>query len=208
MELDSWQCQGFGDNQLSPQIAVFTTFMHDHQNYYKNDLEQYFADKANIYRFQKPNDFLIAGSQVAPIIARYDYRLLQQIIVPKLASVKNWKLKMLGEHNLYNASLAAVVGKVFGISDRVIKKAITDFPGLSGRLELVKEIKGVKYYNDTTATSPQALFSAVKALAKYKGKIILLGGGTDANLDLAGYVKNIAPSVKKLSCLKVRPLIK
>ena len=53
LELDSWQLQGFGDTRTSPHIAVFTTFMRDHMNYYKGNMQQYFNDKANIFKHQK-----------------------------------------------------------------------------------------------------------------------------------------------------------
>ena len=65
LELDSWQLQGFGDMKISPHIAVFTSFMDDHMNYYKNDKELYFNDKANIYRNQHDGDILIASAQAA-----------------------------------------------------------------------------------------------------------------------------------------------
>ena len=68
MELDSWQLQGFADAKISPNIAVFTTFLPDHQNYYKNDMDRYFSDKANIYRWQKDEDCLIAGVKTAKLI--------------------------------------------------------------------------------------------------------------------------------------------
>ena len=51
LELDSWQLQGFGDLKISPNISVFTNLMPDHQNYYK-DMDEYFTDKANIFRHQ------------------------------------------------------------------------------------------------------------------------------------------------------------
>ena len=70
MELDSWQLQGFGEAKISPNIAVFTTFLPDHQNYYKNDMDKYFADKANIYRWQKEGDWLIVGSAIAKFIKK------------------------------------------------------------------------------------------------------------------------------------------
>ena len=60
LELDSWQLQGFGELQMSPHIAVFSNLMPDHQNYYK-DMEEYFADKANIYKYQHTGDTLVAG---------------------------------------------------------------------------------------------------------------------------------------------------
>jgi UDP-N-acetylmuramoylalanine--D-glutamate ligase len=58
LELDSWQLQGFGDLHISPDVAVFPNFMTDHQNYYKT-MEEYFLDKANIFRHQKEGDALI-----------------------------------------------------------------------------------------------------------------------------------------------------
>src|SRR3989338_3127728 len=63
MELDSWQLQGFGEAKISPNIAVFSTFLPDHQNYYKNDMDKYFSDKANIFKFQKENDYLVVGER-------------------------------------------------------------------------------------------------------------------------------------------------
>ncbi len=66
-ELDSWQCQGFGDAKLSPHIAVFTTLFPDHMNYYP-DIDRYLEDKAQIFLHQKPEDTLVMGSAVAPLI--------------------------------------------------------------------------------------------------------------------------------------------
>ena len=53
LELDSWQLQGFEESKISPHISVWTNFMPDHMNYYKNDMDRYFRDKAAIARFQK-----------------------------------------------------------------------------------------------------------------------------------------------------------
>src|SRR3972149_3099498 len=72
MELDSWQLQGFADAKISPNIAVFTTFLPDHQNYYKNDMDRYFSDKANIYRWQKESDRFITGLRVAKFVKKND----------------------------------------------------------------------------------------------------------------------------------------
>src|SRR3989344_3356414 len=72
LELDSWQLQGWGEVKMSPHVAVFTTLYSDHLNYYRNDLDAYLADKANIFLYQKPEDTLILGKQCTPtIIDRY-----------------------------------------------------------------------------------------------------------------------------------------
>src|SRR6185436_20205427 len=63
LELDSWQLQGFGDLAISPQIALFTNLMPDHQNYYR-DMDEYFLDKAHIFKHQKPGDTLIVGEGI------------------------------------------------------------------------------------------------------------------------------------------------
>ena len=61
MELDSWQLQGFEEAKIKSEHSRFYHFLPDHQNYYKNDMDKYFSDKANIYRWQKKGDWFIAG---------------------------------------------------------------------------------------------------------------------------------------------------
>lgn len=173
LELDSWQLQGFGDLKLSPQIAVFTNLLPDHLNYYGGDMEKYFADKANIFKYQKAGGTLVAGAQIAP-------RLLRDP-APELPA--DWRLKMPGEHNRENAALAKQVAAVLKIDPVVIKSVIENFPGVPGRLELVRDYQGIKIYNDTTSTTPDALLAGVSALATEAKNLILIMGGADKNLD-------------------------
>ncbi|MFA7394891.1 MAG: UDP-N-acetylmuramoyl-L-alanine--D-glutamate ligase [Candidatus Paceibacterota bacterium] len=204
MELDSWQLQGFGESRLSPSVALFTTFLSDHQNYYKNSMEQYFADKANIYRWQAKDDILLARPQVATEIKEKDkvgikgrFKVIKKSDLPA-----NWKHNLLGEHNLENIALALAAARELRVLDKVSKKAIAVFPGLPGRLEFIKEKGGIKYYNDTNATTPDAVLVALTALKKYKGKIILLGGGADKNLDYTTYAKAVRQNVKALALFR------
>ena len=200
MELDSWQLQGFADAKISPNIAVFTTFLPDHQNYYKNDMEKYFSDKANIYRWQKDEDCLIAGVKTAKLIKEKEKNSLKSRII--IADGKNiprgWKIKLLGEHNLANVALAAEAARKLGVKESTIKKSVEKFKGLPGRLEFIREAKGVKYYNDTTATTPEAVMAALDSLKESKGKIILIGGGADKNLEYDGYAKVVKKYIKVL----------
>jgi UDP-N-acetylmuramoylalanine--D-glutamate ligase len=201
MELDSWQLQGFGDSKISPNVSVFTNLMVDHQNYYKNDTEAYFNDKANIYRFQKTGDVIIAGKEIAS-------RIKSGKGAGKLISIsaKNfplgWKTKLIGEHNRFNVALAIEAARALGVKDSVIKKVVANFAGVPGRLELVREIKGVKYYNDTTATTPDGVMAAVYALKPYQGKIILIGGGNDKELDYKRYGQIVPKYLKGLILFK------
>src|SRR3989344_506813 len=99
LELDSWQLQGFGENKISPNISVFTTFFPDHLKYYKSHMRKYFSDKANIFKYQKKEDVLIAGSQALPFIKKWGGKVKSKIIVPKKELPNNWALSIPGEHN-------------------------------------------------------------------------------------------------------------
>ncbi len=197
LELDSWQCQGFGESKISPNIAVFTTFFPDHMNYYKNSMEDYFADKANIFNYQNKEDLLVVGKQALPFIKKIGGKIESNLVVPKTSLPVGWKLNIPGEHNIYDAMLAVEVARSLGIKDSVIKKALAAFKGVDGRLELVRTVRGIKIYNDTTATTPDAALVALKTLGvKGKKNIILITGGTDKLLDMKAYLKEIPKSCK------------
>jgi UDP-N-acetylmuramoylalanine--D-glutamate ligase len=204
MELDSWQLQGFGESKISPPIAVFTTFLADHLNYYNGDMEKYFLDKANIYRFQNKNDWLIARPAVAKLIKEKNKRKIsgRMIVVNKKDVPIDWKIKLLGKNNRENIALAMNVAEKLGVKKSIIKNTVEEFSGMPGRLEFLREIKGVKYYNDTTATTPDAVINALESLMAHKGKIILIGGGADKRLDYSLCAKIIRKYVKALILFK------
>ena len=211
MELDSWQLQGFGEAKLSPQVAVFTTFMPDHLDYY-GTLKKYFDDKANIFRYQKPKDFFIAGRQVSPRLEKGMSRGRLIIIDPD-DFPKDWKLKIPGEHNRYNAALAIAGARVLKIRESTIKKAVESFRGIEGRLELMRNLKGIRIYNDTTATTPEATIAGLRAFTPpqipgrrrdetpRKKNIILIMGGYDKGLDMSELLKEIPRHCKKVLLL-------
>lgn len=210
MELDSWQLQGFGDAQISPNISVFTNLMRDHQNYYSSTslatgltgMELYFTDKANIYRWQKNDDIIIVGQDIAKRI-KQDKPKGKFIIINDKNFPVGWKTKLLGKHNLFNLALAIAVARALKIQDSVIKKTVANFNGVSGRLEFLRTVKGVEYYNDTTATTPDGVIAALKALPSVipsgTAKIILIGGGRDKELDYKNYASVVKKSVKALA---------
>lgn len=186
LELDSWQLQGFSDAKISPKYAVFTTFYPDHLNYYNNDLDIYLADKANIFLYQKLEDTLVLGPQCKELVQKkYGSQIKSRIITPsELPS--DWILSIPGIHNRYNASLALAAARALGISDDMSRKALELFAGVHGRLEFIREINGVKIYNDTTSTTPEASLAALEALGTKN--TVLIAGGTDKNLELTGLV--------------------
>ncbi|OGI46066.1 UDP-N-acetylmuramoylalanine--D-glutamate ligase [Candidatus Nomurabacteria bacterium GWB1_40_6] len=205
-ELDSWQLQGFGDSKISPHISVFTSFMPDHMNYYKDSMKKYFDDKANIFKYQTSGDVLIVRPHVKKIIPLGHSRtgeakkIKSKLIVADVKSITDYRFIVPGEHQRENLACAIEVAKQFKIPTSNIRRAVKNFKGLEGRLQYIKAIKGVKIYNDNNATTPEATIAGIRALMENKkeGKIILIGGGADKNLDLGLYVNVVNTFCKAL----------
>ncbi|MFZ2167308.1 MAG: UDP-N-acetylmuramoyl-L-alanine--D-glutamate ligase [Minisyncoccia bacterium] len=203
LELDSWQLQGFGEAKLSPQIAVFTTLYADHENYYRGHEEQYLADKANVFLYQKEEDTLILGKQCAPVIIEKYGEMIESktVIVDELKLPDTWALLIPGQHNRYDAALALASARALGVDDTVSRKALESFKGVPGRLELVREVHGVKVYNDTTATTPEATLAALTALGSGEKNIVLIMGGADKDLDMNKLLFEIPNHAKRVILL-------
>lgn len=193
-ELDSWQLQGFGEAKISPHISVFTTFMPDHMNYYKDSMEKYFEDKANIFKYQNKDDILVVRPGMKNFINKKDLKSKLMVIDPKLVS--DWKFITPGDHQRENLSCAVKVAEILNIPEAKIKKAVSSFKGLEGRLQLLRVYKGIKIYNDNNATTPEATISDIGALKGTKNNIILICGGADKKLSLDDFVKAVNKNCK------------
>ena len=207
MELDSWQLQGWGWNEMSPQIAVFTNFMEDHLNYYQKGemsktegMERYFADKANIFRYQEAGGVFVTTPDVFDRAKSLSGISLGQEVVLADASVipEDCLLSMPGEHNRLNAALAYEALKAVSLTDEEIFEGLASFPGVEGRLQLVKTVDNVRIYNDNNATTPQATTAALKALDLGNKNIILIAGGADKNIDPASLALAIKEHCKQV----------
>lgn len=181
LELDSWQLQGFRDERTSPHIAVFTNLMPDHLDYYPN-MESYFADKANIFSFQKQGDALITGKAV------YDswIKNAQPPVTPRTPEPleDDWKLLLLGRHNRDNAALAREALRSLSISDDEVRTHFSTFAPLEGRLQEVRVVNGIRIINDNNATTPTATAAALASVVGEGHRTILIVGGSDKNLPL------------------------
>ena len=191
LELDSWQCQGLGEAKLSPHIAVFTTFYPDHLNYYKGDLGTYLADKANIFLYQKPEDMLIPGAQCADLVQeKYGGRIHSRALVTDASDLpEEWTLCIPGLHNRYDAALALGATRAFGITDEVSRRALESFAGVPGRLEFLREVNGVRVYNDNNSTTPEAALAALAALNP--ARTVLIMGGADKALNMNALLEKV-----------------
>jgi len=197
LELDSWQLQGFGQARISPNIAVFSNLKQDHRNYYKDE-ETYFADKANIFKFQKNGDVLISGKDVTDSWIRSTKPPVDPA-VPRLLP-QGTNLKILGEHNRENAALASEALRALGLTKEEIKQSLESFEPVKGRLELVGEIDGIRIYNDNNATTPDATLAALNTLSNERN-IVLIFGGADKQLDMTTLIGTLSKFCRSLVLL-------
>ncbi len=202
-ELDSWQLQGFGDAKISPDVSIFTTFLDDHLNYYKGNRELYFDDKANIFKYQKEGDIFVAGEGV---VKQLPIQVKKNILVARAKDFPiNWKLKIPGEHNRLNATCAILAARSMDIDERVIRKAVENFEGIEGRLQFVREVKGIKIYNDNNSTTPDATIAALRAVGDIKKrKVVLIVGGDDKKLDMKKLLQEMPKWCSKIVMFKER----
>lgn len=164
----------------SPHIAVLLNIFQEHLDYYES-FDDYVSAKENIVKFQKKDDFLIYNGIDRQVLTISSLSAANKIDFSKSSipvDISDTKLK--GAHNLNNIRAAWCAGRVLGIDEETIKKALISFSPLRHRLELVGTYKGVTFYNDSLATIPEATISALDALG---GNVeTLITGGFDRGL--------------------------
>lgn len=233
-ELSSWRLSAFPAHHYSPETAIITNIYPDHLNYYKR-MAPYVADKENIFRFQKTTDLLIlnyddektramadqAHGRVVwfsekPLSEGVGYSLISGSVekreqngnITHLFTLPEMRLR--GEHNQSNilAAIATVLEK--GVSPEKVCRVLSSFSGLPHRLEFIGESEGVQYYNDTTATMPEA---AIAGLRSFSQPIVLIAGGADKGFEYHSFAQALVSIPKSVILLagtatdKLRPLL-
>lgn len=188
LELDSWQLQGFGFEKISPHISVFTNFMEDHMNYYNHDMDLYFNDKANIFRFQRENDHLIIDDSLLSKVKEAKSKThltssMWKFDIPEVESLP-------GDHNKKNIMFAMKAAELMGLDIEKIQEALKSFPGVPGRLQKIRTLNDVTYYNDNNATVPVATVAGIKALVN-KGNVILISGGNSKDVSVTSLAETM-----------------
>lgn len=202
LELSSWQLEGLKSHKKSPHIAVITNIQPDHLNRYKG-MGDYIEAKKLIFKYQTKNDFLFLNKD-DKIVRSFSKQAKSKVIFYSAKNAKKYKTNLLGLHNLANIAAAVKVAKHLGVGDNLIRKVLRNFRGLEGRIQQIAKIKGVKYINDTTATTPDATIAAIAAIncqLSTTNKLILIAGGADKNLNFDKLAKIIAKNVKTLILL-------
>jgi len=183
LELSSFELE---DLKKSPQFAVITNIFPDHLDRYKS-FNDYINSKKSIFRYQTKKDVLFLN---------YDNKITRKFKKEAVGKVYFFK-----EKNIFSASIA--VAKFFKIPFKNIKKVLNEFKGISHRQEFVIEKNGVRYFNDSAATNPQAAVFAIKTFSKKnpKSNIILIAGGVDKKLNYDILSKEINRNIKDLILL-------
>lgn len=199
LELSSWQLSDLHRVKLSPHVAVLTNIYPEHLNRYSS-MEEYIQDKKAIFLYQKKDDYLVINKKD---------RMLTGFVKEAKGQIKefsdedipsDWRLKVLGVHNRFNAAASLKVAEILNVPKKFSKEALENFSGLPGRLEKISVKNGVIYINDTTSTTPIATKMAIQTLADKN--IVLLTGGNEKNLPLDDLLKAFSqPNVKKVILL-------
>ncbi|NTW15230.1 MAG: UDP-N-acetylmuramoyl-L-alanine--D-glutamate ligase [Candidatus Moranbacteria bacterium] len=197
-ELSSWRLSALGRICRSPEVAVFTNFFPDHLNYYVS-IDEYRDDKRNLYAFQKEGDVVIADAGLD--FVRSDDIPSEKLFFGRSSGddaffdgeravlrregieielFRSGDIAVPGSHARTDALAAATAAFVCGVPAEKIAAALRSFPGVPHRLEQVGEIRGVKFFNDSAATVPEA---ALAALSSFEVPVIHIAGGSDKNLD-------------------------
>ena len=215
LELSSFQLMGM---EVSPDISVVTNMYPDHLNIHSS-YEEYQQAKKNIFLHQNENGVVILNydneitrkfadevksnlvyfSSLQKLKNGYVYDRKDETI-KRYANgkseniLKKQEIKLRGIHN-YENICAALAATASIVDEKSQIKAIKEFNGVEHRLEFVRELNGVKYYNDSIGTSPA---STIAGLNAFDENIILLAGGSDKGLDYTEIGETIAKKVRVL----------
>lgn len=213
LELSSFQLMNM---KTSPQISVVTNVTPNHLDIHKS-YEEYIDAKKNIFKYQDENGILVLNydneitrdyAKDAPgnvIFFSKNEKLNDGIILDNgIIKICNDKVRkhilntadiiLRGEHNYENAC-AAIAATMTLADTQTQVEAISEFKGVEHRLELVRELDGVKWYNDSIGTSPTRTIAGLKS---FDEKIVLIAGGYDKHLDYTPIAMPILDNVSDL----------
>jgi UDP-N-acetylmuramoylalanine--D-glutamate ligase len=208
---------------FKPLIALILNITPDHLDRYNNHVEEYVESKNKVYENQDNNDYLVYNND-DPVIKRSMKKDINSSLAPFSLSknVKNeaeqgayldnydllyfyyqgeerivdtQKLTIKGMHNVYNSMASVISAKLLGIDKEVIQKTLENFKGVEHRLEFVREINGIKFYNDSKATNVNSVWYALQG---FDEPIVLILGGRDKGNDYREIEKEVKKYVKHI----------
>lgn len=215
LEVSSFQLENI--NSFKPEVAMILNVTSDHIDWH-GSMENYINSKYKINKNQNENDLMIINysdeilknnidnfkGQISAFcdvdftdrkIKYKSYLKDGKIFYQDECIIETNKIFIKGKHNMMNIMAAIIAVKKFNISNDIIAEALINFKGVEHRIEFVKEIDGVKYFNDSKATNYDSLFVALESFEK---DIILIMGGKKGVNDFAKVEDFINKRVKKI----------
>lgn len=217
VELSSFQLEA--TEHLHLKVAALLNITPDHLDRYAT-FEDYAAAKRRIFLNQQANDFAVLNADDALVASMANATPAHKIFFSRLTELAHgvclkgdWivyrdhggneiellkpaaDIRLRGAHNLENVMAVLAAGIAVGADKQAMRQAIADFRGVEHRLELVSEIKGVQFFNDSKATNVDA---AIKALEAFPGNLIIILGGKDKGSDYTPLRALVAERVKEV----------
>lgn len=212
-EMSSYQIAT--SNSLQAQIACWLNFTPDHLDWH-GGLDNYFEAKAKLFKVPQNPAFAVFNGADEKLLefsrhVESQVFLFAKEVEDNCCYVKNEAIyfkragneehiinlkdcPIIGEHNYQNIMCAVIVAKLVGLENEKIKSAIMTFRAPEHRLEFVREFKGIKFYNDSKATNPEAAIVAIKSFNDVDA--VLIAGGRDKNTDLTEFCEEIKKHMK------------
>jgi len=215
VEVSSFQLDHI--DTFKPKAAVLLNITPDHLDRYEN-YEAYSNSKFRIFKNQTMKDFSIYNYDDDAVntyccglnTVRLPFSVKGKISAGAFAEngkvflveegkpnflIDSDEIKIRGVHNLYNSIASALAAKSLGASSEVIAETLREFPGVEHRLELVRELDGVRYVNDSKATNVDAVWYA---LGSFDSPIVLIAGGKDKGNDYSPLFELVKKKVKAM----------
>ena len=200
--------------EFKPHIAVLTYVTSDHLDWHKTR-QNYVNAKFKIFKNQDENDFAILNYEDKDLAEEYKlqaekYYFSMEKIEDKGAYLHDGKIyfnngekteevldikdiKIPGDHNVRNIMAAIIACRLLKVNLDIIRKSIISFTGVEHRIEFVREVEGVKYYNDSKGTNPD---STEVAIAAMDGDVVLIAGGYDKGADFDNLIEKSKDKIK------------
>lgn len=201
IELSSFQLDNMYDFRAN--IAILLNITPDHLDRYENKFENYADAKMRITQNQTMDDSFIYWYDDPVIkkeLKKFDIKAVEcpfselkekgsigyiddgeyKIEKPTPFNMEQEELSLTGKHNIYNSLAAGIAADIAGIKKEIIRKSLSNFPGVEHRLEKVCKVGGVQYINDSKATNVDACWYALESM---KTPTILILGGRDKGND-------------------------
>jgi UDP-N-acetylmuramoylalanine--D-glutamate ligase len=213
LELSSFQVEQLAEIQKAPKVALLTNLTPNHLDRY-GTFENYCATKENIFKFQRldrnnpaASIFNAEDEIAAEWFEKYKNepgRMCIKFSADDVSQDIRDSFTLPGRANLSNLAAAIAIAKHFSAEDNQIKNALPLFKALPHRLEFIREIRGIRWYNDSKATTPQGAIAALEAFEQptqlrqrlRRRRVIIIAGGYDKHLPFDEFGQKIAEKAK------------